>query len=217
MIDGLIDNAKDANKAGLVESCGPQALPYHGDARMIERGPGETDEAWRLRLIDAWDHWGTSGTKAGLQDILRFYVDEVGLYVFDVVNDDWTGGATGTWDDANGDNWSRLWIVIEEPHRWDRPVVGTGVVVGPDTLVGITMTGTELSQIRRVFRKYRPAHVTGGEVVVLLDDPPSTADDMRLDHSVAGTDAVFMPLQVQMVGYRGAIVGSALSVGTDFR
>ena len=52
---------------------------------------------------------------------------------------------------------------------------------------------------------------------MLLDDPPSTADDMRLDHSVAGTDAVFMPLQVQMVGYRGAIVGSALSVGTDFR
>lgn len=216
VLDVINAGAKQAAKAGLIDACPEDAVEAHARSRNLERIVGEALPALRLRVAEAWTTWAESGTKVGLQALLRLYSGAAGLFVFDIVNDDWTGGATGTWDDANADNWSRLWVVIEQPHSWTREVVGTGIVVGPDQLVGISMTGTELSTIRRIFRTFRPAHVVGGEVVVLLDDPPSTADDMRLDHSVAGADAVFMPLQVQMVGYRGAIVGPGLIVGETF-
>ena len=207
-VDGIRESAKEAAKAGLVTECPADALPYHAAARNIERIPGETDDAWRLRLQAAWDHWPS--TKAELQQILRDYVQVDELYVYDIAGDAWTDGSTGTMDDANGDNWSRPWIVIGAPHPWTVPTFGS-FSFGPDSLWGITMTGTELSRIRRLFRRYRPAHVTGGEVFVLMDAGLPSDTLARHDFN----DHVRMPLQLQMFGYPGAYFG-AFAFGKEF-
>lgn len=208
LMDGLVDTSKEAAKCGLVSECPSDALEYHGSARLIERKAGETDASLRLRLVDGWDHWSSSGTKSGLQSILAFYSGCPDLYVYDQVNDHWFDGSTGSFDDSHDANWSRLWVVVEQPHGWTRPLVG-GVVVGPEQLVGITMTGSELSRIRRVFRKYRPAHVTGGELFVIFDS--TTAASVLAGHGVT-SELVRMPLHVTMVGYPIPTVG-VLSVG----
>lgn len=207
-MDGLVDASKDAAKCGLVSECPPDALEYHGVTRLMERKSGETDESFRLRLMDAWNHWSGSGTKSGLQAILSFYSGCSGLTIYDERNDSWFDGATGSFDDSNDSNWSRLWVVIPQPHTWTRPLVG-GVTVGPEQIVGITMTGSELSQIRRVFRKYRPAHVTGAELFVVFDSTP--AANVLAGHGVTA-ELVRMPLHVTMVGYPIPTVG-VLSVG----
>lgn len=207
----------DAAKSGLVETCPVDAVPYHARARMIDAILGETVEALRLRLLSAWSHWSESGTKAGLQAKLREYLPEApDLVVYDIANDDWTGGAVlDGYDDDNGDNSSRLMVVIPQSHPWDTELVGPGLVVGPELLVGISMPASRLAVIRSVFRKYRPAHCIGIGIDVLLDT--TTAADHLADHDVTNRLAR-LPLHRALVGYQqhGLTVGPHLVVGQEF-
>ncbi|MGL4442660.1 MAG: hypothetical protein ACRCU1_03475 [Alsobacter sp.] len=216
MVDSFVTNAKDAANQAFIEYCADDAVPYHMRERLLEPVEGETIAAQRVRAQGAWDFWTGVATTPGLQDTIRLYTGLSALDVWpfngDNVKASWvTGYVSGINDDNNTDNWSRHAITIAQPHPWDVPVVGPGLVVGPDLMVGLTMTLTELKQIRRAWRRHRPAHMVGLIIYVILDGSPG--EDLQTDHSAA--PVVKLPLHMTAVGYpaTGATVGAGLRVG----
>lgn len=217
MFDLANSMARQAALQASIRTCADDAVPYHIRARLMEPIESETVDEVRDRGDGAWDFWTELGNTAGLQNALRVYMEEPGIYVYDEASDGWITGGIGEsyGDDTTADNASRLAIVVEQPHRWEVPVVGPDLVVGPETLVGITMTRTELSRFRRVFRKHRPSHLVGTEIVIIFDS--TTAADILATRD-ATADLIRLPLQCTMVGYQihGMTVGPALKVGQEF-
>jgi hypothetical protein len=180
MLDLARNGARLAARAGLVAKCPDDAVPYHGEQRRIEPlNASETVDAWRARLVDAWDHWDC-GTTAALEALIGLYADCTAT-LYDSANAGWfTKIFDAGYGDANDDNWSRASLVLTD-HSWVRVAIGPGLVVGPETVVGLSMTGTELRRIRRVWREKRPAHMVGADLVVVMD--ATTPADVLADHS----------------------------------
>lgn len=209
LIDVMVDGAKDATKLGLIAASGAEGVLAIARERMIEPLDGESVEALRLRVADAWSHWADSGTDAGLTALLRAYSGIADLEVLDVVND---GSHTDFDGTPNADAWSRLWVSIPDGH-YVPPTVGSGLVVGPSVLVGVDMTVEELRRYRRIFRRYKPGHVYGAGLWVNVSanvyDP---ADPSAVATGHAAGDIVHIPLHVDSVGPQIA-VGAGLVVG----
>lgn len=207
--------ARDAVDCGLVERCPEDAVPYHARERQLEDVAGESVEALRTRTVEAWDFWSNIGNSVNLNQAINLYLGyAVSLWYFRLWVLGYTGGSS---DDNNSDNWTRDFMVIElDDHAWTRPVIGSDLVVGPGLMVGITMTSSELSRIRRIYRKHRPGHMVGGDIYVLFDATPG-ASVAVVDHE-ASSDYARLPLHRQMVGYvtQGLTVGQHLAVGAEF-
>lgn len=202
--DLIKDAAFEATKAGLVLYAPTDAVERHGRSRMLVKlsDSFESIEAFRQRVKKAWDFWPTVTGTSGLRACLVLHGEDryIGLEVLDIANDDWLGGfVNGAWgEDENYDNWSRATIVIPQPHPWGIPVVGTGTTCSPGTMCGITMTGNELSTIRRAFRDHRPAHIVGIDIDVLMGS--TAVGDYLADHGVTNS-VVRLPLHIMMAGY----------------
>jgi hypothetical protein len=209
LVDVMVDSAKESAKLSLVTASGAEGVRALARDRMIEPLDGETVEALRVRVADAWDHWATSGTDAGLTALLRAYSGVSDLEVLDVRQDN---GATHFDDTPRPAMWSRLWVSIPDGH-YVPPTVGPGLVVGPSVLVGIDMSISELRRYRRIFRRYKPGHVYGAGMWVNVSAvvyDPSDASAVAAGH--AAGDIVYIPLHVDSVGPQ-IEVGVGLVVG----
>jgi hypothetical protein len=217
----LLDQDKvNAVNVGLVERCPADAVRYHAAERQLERLAGESDEALRIRALEAWTFWSEMAPTGKLTDAITLYtgLSGVRVYVCNTQSDDWLAGYVPLADgeDDNTDNWTRHFVVIPASgHPWTRPVVGPGLTVGPGLMVGLTMTQVELSRIRRAYRRHRPAHMVGGDIYVLFDG--TTPASVLAAHD-ASADFSRLPLHRQMVGYgpHGMTVGPHLIVGYEF-
>lgn len=221
-LDAYLEAAKAAVRASMLADCPQDAVEHHTRARLLERIPGETIEALRARGLDAWEFWSTLHERrtedepSGLEAMLMAHMGLEAVKVYDQANDNWQAGAMPDGDDANGEA-NRQTIVITQPHGWVRAEVGD-VVVGPQTLVGITMTTTELSRIRGLYRKHRPADLVGNDIWVVFDSTPP--EDVLNFHDAP--DALRLPLLCSLVGYQGngahhhMTVGQHMIVGREF-
>lgn len=216
LLDLAVELARQAALSGSPAECPLDAIDYHARDRMLERIVGETDEALRDRVVDAWGFWSAVTTTSGLQDILRAHTGCDEVYVYDEANDGWVSNGVGAgYDDTNTDLASRHAVVIGQTHPWAIPTVGPGPIVGPGLLVGIDMTLTELSMVRRIYRRHRPANMIGSDIFVLFD--ATTPADVLVTRE-ASASYVRIPLHVAMVGYpnHGMTVGDHLTVGRVF-
>ena len=212
LLDTLVAGAKEAAKAGFVGLAPVDAVPRHGYDRWLPRIPGETDEAWRERLLASWDTLSGIGPRSGFIDLLEAYMGCT-VRVFDVSVDRWPNGTQTTQDDNNLDNWSRFWVVFGSDHPWERPVMGADAI-GPGGLIGITMTETERSLLRRVVQEYRPAHMVPVEAWITFDlaDP----SDLLLDHT-ASSDYIRIPLRASHINYPSApTIGGGTIIGQAY-
>ena len=209
LVDVMVESAKESAKLHLVGASGAEGVRAIARERMIEPLDGETVEALRVRVADAWTHWAESGTKVWLDRLLQTYSGVVDVELLDVVND---GSHTHFDDVPNADAWSRLWVSIGTGH-YAPPTVGSGLLVGPSGLVGVDMTVEELRRYRRIFRRYKPGHVYGAgmwvNVSAVAHDPTDPAE-VATGH--AAGDIVFIPLHVDSIGPQIA-VGAGLVVG----
>lgn len=215
MLDVAKGGADQAMKAHFVESCPVDAVPAHGRECKIDPLPGESTEAYRLRLIGKWDFKTSLGPKVGLQAAMRLYTGLSGLFLYDIINNDWLTGALGG-EDNNPENWSRMVCVIQQPHPWEVPVFGPGHVFGSSELIGVDMSLSELSLIRRRFQEDRPAHVVGIDVYVIFDS--DTADNIRNDRT-STLDWIRVPLgPYGMIGYphHAQVLGAGSVIGRRF-
>lgn len=216
--------AEAAVNIAFVDHCPDDAVPYHGRSRMLSQTPWESLAAYRLRIKDAFPFWQNLGPKTvtvdgevrGLQEAMRFYTGVDSLTIFDIPNDHWDAGDPGTGnDDEDEDNWSRVSVVIPQPHDWEELIAGPGVVAGPELLAGITMTRSEQANIRKTFREHRPGHVIGIDIYVIFD--ATTAAAVLASH-VASASYLRMPLgPIGLAGYltHGMYAGAALVCGAE--
>lgn len=212
--DLVYQAARDAAGATYITAAPADAVDLHGASRLLERLDGESNDQYRERIVGAWDFWSGLGISTGLRDALRLYTGCTALEVYAVntQTDNWLDGTAYSDEDNETDNWSRHAIVIPDPHTWVREAVGPTLTIGPDLMVGLSMTESELKRIRRIYRKHRPGHMTGIEIYVQLDG--RTGADVLADRGPG--DEVRIALgPAPMVGYlsHSMVVGSSMTVG----
>lgn len=163
----------------------PEALPYIGNDRQIDRGPSETDASYIERLRGAFDTWRTAGNVRTLLEQLRFYfypadllsilaVSNRGVWhaiepVTGVVTKQVPAANNWVWDEHEPTRWWRGWIVIDVTGgKWVPWQVGTsGKVIGDPTLtIGSTATPQEVASVRKIVLKWKPAHVHAMHIVL---------------------------------------------------
>jgi Phage tail protein (Tail_P2_I) len=161
--DVAADGAREAVKARFIGLAPADALPYHAGERLLEQGAGETEDAWRARLLDAWDEWAWAGTPRGLERALELFYEPAAIYeAFD-----WYPG-----DPA----WARFWVVLGPSGHPFGPTkkVGSGPAwkVGDGTLVGVTgATSEDVARLRRTIKLWKPGNTTCADVIAAAGAP----------------------------------------------
>ncbi len=143
--DGLAEHVRQAVLARMIQRAPEDVLAFIGEERLLPRFPGELVEAYRARLLAAWEFWRRAGTLPGLVYWLRamgyepfvvewHYYDrsiwaEFSLYLWpyrpEFTTDRWDDGV-GAWDDGT---------------TWD-----------------YTIAGVELRRVPELVREVKPAH-----------------------------------------------------------
>ncbi|MGZ3454441.1 MAG: phage tail protein [Polyangiales bacterium] len=154
--DLVAEGAMQAVKARLLRNSPPDALPYAGTDRQIERGPGEADASYRARLLGAFETWRLAGTNKGIVTALAVIgYPKVSIYE----NKDWAPGDP---------RWWRFWIVVEPPHSFTTWKLGDGTKLG-SKLLGLDEGGkAALDLFRGVVRKWKAAHTTCESILIVL-------------------------------------------------
>lgn len=162
LFDALTEGANQGVKARFPTSdtFPPDALPYVGAGKALERYPIDTDATYKARVLDAWDAWAQAGTPTAIVRQLA----ALGLTA--TIKENHTAG--WNWDGSTA-NWSRFWVVITG-HPWVGWTWGDGSIWGqPDLTWGSTATVDDVRSVRALVRKWKPAHVVCANIIVVLD------------------------------------------------
>lgn len=182
-IDGIGQWALEGVKAQLPGIGTPDALPYIGRDRNIDRGPNETDAGYALRLSMAFDTWATAGSPVTLLAQLRAYFSPSTTTPLRLVSNDatWnvinltTGVVTRTasagnwtWDALAGTAWYRGWVIIDStagPWTADFWSSTDSSTWGDGGTWGSSAALAEVSQISSLVAKWKPANVDAQVIV----------------------------------------------------
>lgn len=101
--DVCADGVTHATGCRFPKHAPSDALTPLGRDRVLLRGPGESDEQYRARIVGAWEAWQWGGTSTGILSQLEAY----GLSPVLIANYEWDAEYP-----HDSDNWSRFWIVL---------------------------------------------------------------------------------------------------------
>ena len=160
--DSVADIATQAVKSRLIATCPTDAIVPIGNDRGLERVPGETTASYRARLVGAWEAYAWAGTAKGILDQLAI----AGYSNVRILENESIGGS-----DADPSKWWRFIVRILQPHPFGDgstiPRYGDGTTYGGGrTYGGIPIAARDL--IRRIIRKWKPAHARCLRVEVVL-------------------------------------------------
>lgn len=165
--DAHAEGAREAVVQRFVRLCAADALDEHGEERQILRAPGEDVEAFRQRLILAWDAWEKAGTPGGILEQLV----PVGIENAEVIE-----GVSI--DPSTPSSWAKWYLRVHEPHPFTPPILygaapaGSGRDYDSGALYGFG-DAAALEYVRAVVRKWNAAHAQCTGIVVELSGPPS--------------------------------------------
>lgn len=220
ILDGAHDMLVDGVLARFPGYGTTEALPHIGNDRLIDRGPTEPDVGYASRLSRAFDTWRNAGGPYALLDNLRAYFEPTPIPVRVVSDrnvwheiDPVTAEVTRTkaslfnwiWDPYSllpAPRWWRGWVIIDASDgRWTQWLVGDpDIFVGDGHTVGSTATIGEVASVRRIVRRFKPAHMHCVNVIIaftptifLPTDPPGAPmPDGDYDQlSSRSTDAIY--------------------------
>jgi hypothetical protein len=152
--------AREACKARMSELAPADALVRIGADRVVLQAPGETDAAFRARLLAAFDSWGANGTEQAIRDLLG----AAGMVSVVVTEDQDVAGALG--------HWARFLIDVFPPHPFVSPVTfGNAHVFGDGNGIRFGFGApTAVDYTRVITRRWKPAHTRCLGVRVNFDD-----------------------------------------------
>lgn len=183
--DELVARAKESVKARLLELGPDDALPVLGLDSQMERGPNETADGFRARMLDRWNHHTWRGLEKGVEDALRVYgLTDARMY---------TRRDSDPFDD-NTNWWSRFWVFVFSP-PWTNILAGDAVPAAEESLAGTTMTLSELRTLRRIIHTARSGHELGVELVLIYDEfTVAGPDAFAGEDGKAGGDTCSLPI-----------------------
>lgn len=165
LVLGLIGDAhgegtREAVALRFVDAAPLDALDDHGADRQIARAPGEGLEAFRQRLLQAWDAWALAGTGAGI----LLQLEPAGITSATIVE-----GASA--DPSVPSTWATWYVRVHEPHPFVAPFLwGAGRDWGDGWLWGFGAPDV-IEYARAIVRKWRPAHAHSTGIVVEFSSP----------------------------------------------
>jgi hypothetical protein len=177
MFDALAEAAKVAVKSRFPYVAPVDALRWIGAERVLERYPVDTDATYRARLAAAWELYELQGTAAGVVAALNAAgFDNVALYDVHAA----PAWYVGAWPPSDTTaNWSRFWVEINpgaldfaglawRAWRWGAAPTGTGLAWGPGHTWGSTATLDQIRFVRRILRRWKPAHTVCAGIYVRM-------------------------------------------------
>jgi hypothetical protein len=131
--------------ARMIQRAPEDALALIGDERLLPSFPGELADAYRARLLAAWEFWRRAGTLPGLVYWLRAMGYEAHVT-------EWYRHDPTIWAEFSLHLWPyRPEFIVD---RWDD---GVGAW-DDDTTWDYTLNGAELERIPALVREMKPAH-----------------------------------------------------------
>lgn len=162
--NALYDEAVFALKCRFLTTCPLDALQYIGHERAIEQFNGEDLEAYRTRLLGAWDAWTYAGTKTGILNAIA----QLG-YVNVTLEENADGTMPPSPGFSAGDEWWRFRVIIGTPNNLTTTwTIGDGTTVGSGKVVGNTITGAAIAQLLQVIKKWKPPHAVLVNLIVMI-------------------------------------------------
>lgn len=164
----LTELATEATKASILTEAPDDALPYIGEERGgIERGPSESLDDYRARLLNAWNDWRTADSDAGVIGALGV----LGYRVAIKRDRQWVHDAS-----PPGAIWARQWIILVDPPAW--PIVETwtdlaakyptyGAWAAARVGWGLEAPLDEIARITRVSHKWTGSHTLVVNIIVI--------------------------------------------------
>jgi len=164
--DVLAQRVNAALAEHLIQFCSPDAVGYPAHERGLEPAPGESVEALRARVLDAWHAWagikgsrGGAGTYDGLMGQLAPYAATVSIKR----NWEWDGN-------GHPEAWWQFWVVLQP---------------GGAYTADWAESGDRARQIKRIIARWRGAHeicvnitvIFGGELWDFATTAPGLWDD----------------------------------------
>jgi hypothetical protein len=142
--DGLAEHVRQAVLARMIQRAPEDALALIGEERSLPRFPGEFTEAYRARLLAAWEFWRQVGTLPGLALWLRAAGYEAHIWELYRYNPSlWAEFAVYLW------SYRPEWTT----DRWD-----DGGTWDDETDWDYTLHGLEPIRTLELIREVKPAH-----------------------------------------------------------
>lgn len=158
--DLLAERVVQSVRARLMNSADQplDAVALLAEERMSPRYPADTDATHLTRVRSAWDRWAQAGSEAALVAELAAY----GVQASITLDSDWNWDGTAYW--------SRFWVIIDV-HLWSYPpdLGDPGLVLDGTWTLGSTATPEEVDTVRRIVRRWKPAHMICSHIAVVFD------------------------------------------------
>lgn len=165
-------------RARFAEEAPEDGLLLLGGERNLPRAPGENIDAYRHRVIEAWDFWIKSGTVPGILKALTDAGYDAWLY---------------EWWRSDQAIWSEFSVYVRSANpaftawRWDSGI-------GWDTgLAWDTQSPSEPARIIQIVQTMKAAHTKVQEYVFLPPDAELWDSGWVWDDGTLWTDAVHIP------------------------
>jgi hypothetical protein len=198
VLDATNDQIREGVRARMPGEGTPDALPFIGNDRQIDRGPRESADSYAARLREAFDTWRAAGSARAMLGQLRAYflgtaspppirivsdrsvwhtIDNVTGIVTKYVpgsglrNWRWDAFSSSLASPPGSPRWWRAWVVIDSSSGpWEPWYLGDpNVSLGDGHTLGSTATVEEVTSIRKIVRKWRPANAHLVNVIVTFD------------------------------------------------
>lgn len=197
LLDGMRSLARTSVLARFPSTNQPDALPYLGRDRNLDRGPNESADSFVARITAAFDTWATAGHPRELLSAVLSYLLPDAPIVRTVTDlSIWDTIASGTWSRQFEANWNwdgvtqwwRAWVVIYTPSFGPSPTWGS-FNWGDGTCWGTGASATQVQAIRNLVKKWKPANVVVPNVIVSQD--PSLFDPAQPAGGGINPDGLF--------------------------
>lgn len=166
----------------------PDALPFIGRDRKIDRGPTESNASYADRLSKSFEAWRNAGGPYTLLDQLQsFFLPRRPVISVVNVHSTWhtidgagvitrrrTSPANWNWDGVSvgsyAHRWARCWIVIDATGIWTPSQhYGDGSHYGDGHTYGSNATISEVLALRRIAKRWKPAHAKVVNMIAKFD------------------------------------------------
>lgn len=158
-LDELMTLFREARAVRFPTQTPSDVLYLLASERGLEKVPGETEAAWRLRIKDAWRIWHRGGTQEAHRTSFGWYgLLNVGVYRRKEWSTPRPAGSNYVRAFARA-VWSQFDVVVRQPHPWTEKLWGSPPAWGTGTW-GSSMTTEELRYFRRQGREFKAGHDT---------------------------------------------------------